>query len=314
MMASKAGEIQQVSIIEKSGHFNYLDLPSEKYERILETIENSSFPITPKEISSLTGIRHSTVRKYVKRLEGLSYIWRPFFGHYVSTKNLFTLGRSVVKSDCPRLHCLRFRIVGFTGSVRSYTRNFGDVKVSYQPYNNGTVTVFVDCFDSYSLDYVAFRLLVELVKNELGLEDWEKVTVSSFEFNNDFKDIRLDGAKAVTLRSFDGSFRRVYQKHFGIRDEVKVVGSTRVEDVMTLLQGGVESYNFSRLLFGLIEQVRLEREAVKFQSGLVIDAMSSMRRYMDAMGAGAKIVTTRVKTNTQTQTETTKVIHHEPTK
>ena len=313
-MSSQINKTNSISIKKKSGHSNHLDLPTEKYERILETIENSSYPITPKEISYLTGIKHSTARKYVKRLEGMGHIWGVYYGHYVSTKNIFTSGRSMVESDFPRLHNLRLRVVDFVGAVRRNSFNFGFLKVTFQQHSNGTVTVFVDCVDSYSLGYVAFRLLVELIKKELGLEDWEKVTVSSFEFNNDFEGARLDGAKAVTLRAFDGSFRRVYQKSFGIRDEVKVVGSTRVEDVLSLLQGGVDPYNVSQLLFGLVQEIRLEREAVKFQSGLVIDAISSMRRCIEAMGARTKIITTRVKTNTQTQTETTKVIHHEPTK
>jgi len=310
-MSSKLKKTSSVSIKKKSGHFNYLVLPSEKYERILETIENSSSPITPKEISSSTKINPATVRKYVRKLEKMKHITKVFYGHYVSTKNLFTSGGSIVKSDCPKIHCLRLRIVDFIGELKTFSHNFGYLKLVFQHYTNGSVTVFVDCVGSYSLDYVAFRLLVELISKELGLEDWEKVTVTSFEFNNDFEGARLDGAKAVTLRAFDGSFRRVYQKSLGIRDEVKVVGSNKVKDVLSLLQGGVDSYNTSQLLFGLVQEIRLEREAVKFQSGLVVDAVYSMRKCVEAMEARTKIITTRVKANTQTQTETMKVIHHE---
>jgi len=180
--------------------------------------------------------------------------------------------------------------------------NFGSLKLVFQHHNNKSVTVFVDCVGSYSLDYIAFRLLVELVMKELGLEDWKKVTVSSFEFNNDFEGIRLDGVQAVTLKAFDSSFRRVYQKHFGIRDEVKVVGKFRVEDVLNLLHGGIEAYNSSRLLFELIEEIRLEREAVKFQNRFVVDVVYSMKKCVEAMEARTKIITTIVKTNMQTQT------------
>ncbi len=311
MMASKAGEIQQVSTIEKSDHFNYLDLPSEKYEKILETIENSSYPITPKEISSLTKINPATVRKYVRKLEKMKRITKVFYGNYVSTENLFTSGMSVVKSDFPRLHCLRLRVVDFIRKFRTFSLNFGSLKLVFQHHNNGSVTVFVDCVASYSLDYVAFRLLVELVMKELGLEDWGKVSVSSFEFNNDIEGARLDGVKAVTLRAFDGSFRRVYQKRFGIRDEVKVVGSTKVKDVLSLLHGSVDQYNVSQLLFRLVHEVRLEREAVKFQNRFAVDAVYSLRKCVEAMEARTKIITTIVKTHTQMQTETTKVVHHE---
>ena len=295
--------------MKKSGHSHHLDSVSAKYKKILKTIENSLYPITPKEISHLTEINPATVRKYVRTLKKWGFIWVVFYGHYCSSKNIFTLERSIVKSDCPRLHCLRLRIVDFLGSVRFRLCDFGNVRISYQQYNNGTVTIFVDCVDSYSLDYVAFRLLVELIKNELGLEDWKKVTVSSFEFNNDIKRARLDGVQAVTLGYFDGSFRRIYQKRFGLRDEAKIVGSTRVEDVLNLLNGGVEAYNFSQLLFELIEEVKLEREAVKFQSQLVVDAVSLIRRFIEVTRTKTKITPTKVKASSQT--ETTEMIHHE---
>ena len=308
-MSSKLKKTSSVSIKKKSGHFNYLVLPSEKYERILETIENSSSPITPKEISSSTKINPATVRKYVRKLEKMKHITKVFYGHYVSTKNLFTSGGSIVKSDCPKLHCLRLRIVDFIRELRTFSRDFGYLKLVFQHYTNGSVTVFVDCVGSYSLDYVAFRLLVDCVLKELCLADWEKISVSSFEFNNDFEGVRLDGVQAVTLKAFDGSFRRMYQKHFGVRDEVKVVGSVPVENVLTLLKGGVDSYNISQLLFGVAQEIRAEREAVKFLSGLVIEGMSSLKRYWEAIADRATIETTTVKTNMQTQTKKTKVIH-----
>ena len=308
-MSSKIYETSSVSIKNKSGHSNHPGLPSKKYAQILETIETSSFPITPIETSSFTGIKHSTARKYVKRLEGMGRILRVYYGHYVATNNLFTPVRSMVKSDFPKLHCLRLRVIDFVGAGRRDSINFGYLKLVFQYHNNKSVTVFVDCVGSYSLDYIAFRLLVELVMKELGLEDWKNVTVSSFELNNDFEGIRLDGVQAVTLKAFDGSFRRMYQKHFGVRDEVKVVGSVPVENVLTLLKGGVDSYNISQLLFGVAQEIRAEREAVKFLSGLVIEGMSSLKRYWEAIADRATIETTTVKTNMQTQTKKTKVIH-----
>lgn len=300
-----------VSSTNKSGHSNPLQGLSINYQKILKTIENSAIPITPLEISSFTGIKANTVRKYVIALAERKFVVRVRYGHYVSSKNIFTLGSRMGKSDFPKLHCLKLRLNNFSGSVRSWSKIFGDVKVSYQQHNNGTVTVCVDCTDPYSLDYNAFRLLVELIKNELGLEDWEKVTVSSFEFNNDIEGVRIDGAQAVTMRSLDGSFRRVYQKSFGIRDEVRVVGSVPVENVLTLLKGGVDPYNIAQLIFRLTKEIQTEREGMKFLSGLLIDGMSSLRRYWEAITARTTIETTTVKTNMQTQTKTTKVIHHE---
>lgn len=293
----------------ESGHSIHYQRLSKKYQKILDTIEKSPNPITPLEISSLTEINSGTVRKYVRNLEKWGFIWGIFYGHYKSSKNLFTLGRSEVKSDCPRIHCLRLRVIDSSKIFRTFSLDLVFLKVTFQHHNNGSISVFVDCVGSYSLDYVSFRLLVELVMKELDLDDWEKVTVLSFELNNDFKGGKIDGAKAVTLRTFDGSFRRVYQKRFGVRDEVKVVGGIQVRDVLTLLNGGVEAYNFSRLLFTLIEEVRLERKAVKFQSQLVMSAVSSMKKWIEALETRTEITTSIEKTCIKT--ETTNVVHNE---
>ena len=171
------------------------------------------------------------------------------------------------KGECdwgPRLHCLRLRVSGLPGdpsdsSVRK--RDLGAVRVTAQRFRNGSRVVFVECVGDYSLDYVAFRLLLDALSVELGwlgVDDWRKMMVSSFEFNNDWQGVRLDGVKAVTLKAFDGSFRRIYNKRFGLRDEVKVVGARRVEDVLLLMQGGVSTYSLQQFLFQTLQQLEIQ--------------------------------------------------------
>jgi hypothetical protein len=53
------------------------------------------------------------------------------------------------------------------------------------------------------------------------------------------------------MKAFDGSFRWFYNKRFGLRDEVKVVGSSRVENVLLLMQGEVSAYSISSFFFRL---------------------------------------------------------------
>ena len=84
--------------------------------------------------------------------------------------------------------------------------------------------------------------------------------VSSFEFNNDWQGIRLDGVKAITVKAFDGSFRRIYNKRFGLRDEVKAVGARRVEDVLSLMQGGVSTYTTQQFLFRTLQQLEIQNK------------------------------------------------------
>jgi hypothetical protein len=136
---------------------------------------------------------------------------------------------TALKNPEPRLHCLRLRVFDVAGNPRRWRLDFGSVKVSFQKYANRTVQVFADCKKEYSLDYLAFRLLIQIVIREVNQTDWKKVIATSYEFNHDYVGLRLDGVKAITLTTLDGSFRRVYNKRHKLRDEVKTVGSIQVE-------------------------------------------------------------------------------------
>lgn len=91
-------------------HFHYSGFPSEKYRLIVETVENSLEPTTPKEISVKTGLNHSTVRKYLKRLESEGVVSKVIHGHYQTTKNLATFPSSMSESGSIGVHCLRLRV------------------------------------------------------------------------------------------------------------------------------------------------------------------------------------------------------------
>ena len=245
-------------------HSYYQSPPSATSKQVLQTIEQSSIPITALEISQITKISSSTVRKTLERLTKKRFIQKISYGLYASWKYDVTLESSMGKGECdwgPRLHCLRLRASGLPGGPCVRKRDLGAVRVTAQRFKNGSGVVFVECVGDYSLDYVAFRLLLDAISVDLewlGVDDWRKMMVSSFEFNNDWQGIRLDGVKAVTVKAFDGSFRRIYNKRFGLRDEVKVVGARRVEDVLLLMQGGVSTYSTQQFLFQTLQQLKIQ--------------------------------------------------------
>lgn len=271
------------SRVTKSGNFCYGSTLSDKHKIILKEVENSPYSITPKEISSNTGLKAATVRKYLRDLEKGRLVKRKFRGHYVSMKNLVTNDRRMVHGFPEvKVHSVRFRVVDVGGGERSWCRDFGVLKLKFVVHGNRTAEVFVDCGKGVSLDYVAFRLVVGVVCGELGCS-WGQVSVVSCEFNRDFFGVRLDGVKAVTLRSFDGSFRRVYNHRGFLRDEVKTVGSKKIEDVLALMQGGISQYNIQQFLYVNFQKWSEYVEATKFSNRLVSDAVSEMRRLVKAM-------------------------------
>ncbi|MBT0161008.1 MarR family transcriptional regulator, partial [Candidatus Bathyarchaeota archaeon A05DMB-2] len=264
MPNQKNGDVTVVT----PSHSYYRFSLSGNTKRVKETVDQSPIPITPLEISQKTGIKHATVRRCLIRLARKGFVEKPYYGYYVGSKADVTLKSSMVKGGCdpwPRLHSLRLRASGLVGGPCDWRRNLGMVNVTFQRHKNGSGTVFVGCVGDSSLDYVSFRLLLEAMREDLGLlgiTDWKTMRVSSFEFNNDFQGVQLDGVKAVTLKAFDGSFRRLYNKRFGLRDEVKATGPRRVEDVLLLIQGGVSTYSIFQFLVKTHQQLKIQN---KFQ-------------------------------------------------
>ena len=269
--------------ITKSGNFYDGVGLSEKYKTILKQVENSPHPISPNEISCNTGLNDSTVRKYLRDLKKWGLVECKFHGHYVSARDPVTLDRCVVSDvGSIKVHSLRFRVVDVSVGARSWCRDFDLLRLKFVVHGNRTAEVFVDCDKDVSLDYVGFRLVVGVVRRELECVR-EQVSVVSCEFNRDFLGVRLDGVKAVTLRAFDGSFRRVYNHGGFLRDEVKAVGSKKIEDVLALMQGGISQYNIQQLLYMNFQKWSEYVEATKFSNRLVSDAVSEMRRLVKAM-------------------------------
>jgi hypothetical protein len=243
-------------------HSYYRSFLSATSKRVLKVVDESPIPITPLEISQGIKINAATVRKTLARLVKKGFIRKITYGLYASLKSSVTLESSMGGGcDGPRLHCLRLSASGLVGASGCRRRDFGLVKVTVQRFGNGSGAVFVDCVDPCSLDYPAFRLLLDAIGPDLdwlGVQDWRRLRVNSFEFNVDWFGARLDGVKAVTVKAFDGSFRRMYNKRFGVRDEVKAVGSRRVEDVLLLMQGGASMYSLLQFLFRTVQQLELQ--------------------------------------------------------
>ena len=247
---------------------NYPHPLGTKEQTILNELEKTDRPLTPKEIASNTGIKDSTVRVYLQRLKTKGYAHQRFRGYYQATKNVVTLGGVGVRGGAvvTRCHKLVLLVKNSSGLVgrRVLVENEA-FKVVVAGKGGGRATVFVDCKGSYSFDYAAFCLLVELIMARLGIDDINAVEVRSVEFNNDFKGVLLEGVKAVTLSDFKGAFERIYQKEKGrLRSEANVQQQMSVEAAYTLLKGGITPFNTYQSSFQQIQEVSRLVEAVKF--------------------------------------------------
>lgn len=252
---------------------------------VRQIVDQTPQPITAVEISKGTGFKVGTCRACLSRLARKRLIKKQSYGYYTSLfYDVMRHSRMVpaslgdlttLKYVEPRLHCLRLRVLDVKGNPEKWQLDLDLIKVKFQTYRNGRAQVFIDCKKEYSLDYPAYKLLVELVLREVGQKEWDKVRAISYEYNLDYPGLKLDGVRAVTLTAFDGSFRRVYNKRHGLRDEVKIVGSVQADKVLSLLKGDA-TYSATQFLSEAIADMR-QTEVI------VLEAVQSMKRLADAV-------------------------------
>jgi hypothetical protein len=275
-------QIPDDRLTSKSGNFRYGFKLSKKHMEIFEVVKTNPYPVSPLEIARVTEIKPGTVRKYLRELERYCLVRRKHHGYYVSFENLVTGSRRMVGSTGLKIHGVRFRVVGVHVIRNAWSRDFEVAKLKFVVHKNETAEVFVSCgVNGEGLDYAAFRLLISIICSELNCS-WDAISVVCCEFNNDYLGLQLDGLKAVTLRSFDGSFRRMYNRSRGqLRDEVKIVGLRKLNDVLALMMGNVGVYNILQSQRMLFNEQSETKESILAALPLFQRCVQSMEKLAD---------------------------------
>jgi hypothetical protein len=162
--------------------------------------------------------------------------------------------------------------------TRGVNEQIGDIRVRVV---FGLKRKKVTCFISRNVgvDYSEVAMAVELFRLHVALRtahmlETEEIEVHTCEFLEDYEQLRLDGVKCVTVKSFLGALERVYNKEHGLRSEVKVQPEN-VNTIMGLLKGGVTSYNILQSQFMIIQEIRCLTDAVK-GSNLLTSRLTSL--------------------------------------
>jgi len=138
------------------------------------------------------------------------------------------------------------------------------------------VTVWLSCDGGMDRRTLLFALnrAYDLFEAKTGRRV-ERVVVKTFEVNRDFHGVRLDGGlKCFTRKGFFEFIDRVYQKDVStVRSEVKVCREVGVEEFLSLLHGGVPSFEVTQGVFVLSRKVEKLAEAIKFQNELLVQVV-----------------------------------------
>jgi len=174
---------------------SWYSLPTK--EKILRVVEESEVELTPKEISSRSGVNHSTTRFYLRELLKENKIVQPYRGAYCSKiihGMIFVplrVHNIVVTSSAPWLD-FSDDVVEWTGSVK--------VRVQFG-LQRRKITGRISCDAGMDVNACLFALnrFFDLVKERTG-RVLEEVVVRTFEVNRDISGLRLNGYKCYTRK------------------------------------------------------------------------------------------------------------------
>jgi len=207
--------------------------PTQK--KILETLEREGRPLTPKEISNLTGIALNTVRIYLSKMakQG-TWVKRVSWGSYTIQ------GAGLVSAQeppwSPNQEQANFRVHDLTLTFSplitdkfpslSYKKKIGDTEYTFTfGAKNKQVTCWIA--NDSGLDYNGFSHAIAFFKNEvwkhLGIEPTNDVIyVARVQTNQDDRlKWALDGVKCITVEVLDLALIRIYKKGDKIRKEIQ---------------------------------------------------------------------------------------------
>lgn len=231
-------------------------------EQITDELKKAFDPLTPKQISVRTRINHNTVKVYVRHLLVEKLIVQPYPGAYSYKTH-------------PRCEEPLPRVQNLVLSTSATWLSTPTEEIEEQIGDIGLRVVFgvkrrkITCYISRDrgMDCSQVAMAVELFRLHVALRTdhtlaSDRMEVHSCEFLQDYEQLRLDGVRCVTVKSFLGALERVYNRNRGIRSEVKVQPQD-VTSIMTLLKGGVSTYNILQGQFMMVQEIKHLTDAVK---------------------------------------------------
>lgn len=247
-----------------------------KKNRILKVLRENQRPLSPKEISFLAKLNHSTTRVYLRRLLEKGKVVQPYPQAYVSKP------RDSRGEGLTRVHNLVFSVEapGLARGLRTFEDWFGSVKVRVLfGCKRGKITGFVSC--DGGLDLNGFCFAVDKFKSVISDRTGARVSdgeirVVTCELNEDAQGIRMDGITCFTVRDFRGFLERVYNKDDGVRNEVKVQPQS-VEHIMALLKGGLTTFQIAQGQALTNKKLDNLTDTIKQTNGFLIQILDALK-------------------------------------
>jgi len=191
--------------------------------------------LPPKLIAVYTKIPESNVRTLVRQMDNLTQPVRGIYRVVVNGGDRGVLGSN-------NLHLWNYHNLtltyasSYTGNEVKTTKEIGICNLVLGISTTG------NCYCQMSTDYPAnlsslslilevFRLFVKEYEIDMNVND---VTVKAIEFNQDYKNLKLEGVNCITVNKLIEQFK-VYNRPYGLRLEHKTTVSIQARDIMDML-------------------------------------------------------------------------------
>lgn len=222
----------------------------EKMDKILDTLKNHPEGLTPKFIAFHTGINPNTVKSIIPQIfqikkkdniRGLYYLVDE--GQH---GNIFSWN----VHNC----ILTYKVPEYAGERITKTFDFGltncDLDIGAET-KQATLRISTEHPINISALTICFGLFSSLIREYTSVNlELKDVIVSTLEFNQDFQNLRLDGAKCITFDSLIEQYK-LYQKQNALRVEYKIKMPITAEVVMSMLNNSTNSLQTAQEIYYL---------------------------------------------------------------
>ena len=244
-----------------------------KIDKIIKCLENYPEGATPKMIALATRINVNTIKSMIQEIPEVKKIIRGLY-------------KVVKQGDTPHLETLHnwtFHNLILTANLTNYkpitkTEGFGLITYRFTISKAGKASLIVAC--DQPLNIASIGTIFAWFKSQIPKEN--KLTtantyINTIEFNKDYKNIRLDGVKALTIDSLTEQFK-LYEKKTKMRIEHKTKVNFTVENIIDMLTNNPNSLELNIKLSAQQEQLNKLTTATNKTSDLLFTLIDNLKR------------------------------------
>jgi len=246
-----------------------------KVNQIIKILKNFPEGITPKIVAYHSSINVNTIKSLlpqilqVKKKEGI--------------RGIYVL---VDESDHGSIFDWNFHntqlsyiILGYMGKRIKKTYNFEFINYEFEigeKSKKATLRISTDHPINVSSLCCCYLFFAELIKKYANVMPTpNKVWITSIEFNKDYKNLRLDGPKCITIDSLLTQFK-LYDKKSCVRIEHKLKVPINCEIIFSMLSDSTESIEIYHALCELNKKIEIVLDSEKRNIDLMLNLLNKM--------------------------------------